>query len=73
MGRHRHHLIGLSRSSMSLSYIVGPVMAGFSAQLLGDFKTFSLIGFLGVFLILFLLIKTPKKLHLPQQNIHMWD
>lgn len=72
MGRERKHMIGLSASTISVSYIVGPPLAGIIASLVGDQNTFVVLGISTVLIALFLLLITPKKLLLPQEQIHKW-
>lgn len=72
MGKQDQHLIGLSNSTFSIAYIIGPVLAGFTAQFFGEQRTFAALG-LGVALVsAFLLLATPKKLKLPQAEIREW-
>jgi len=73
MGRKRKHLIGLSNSTISISYIIGPSLAGYVAEQIGEKLTFSVLGILTFFVAAFLFFTTPKKLHLPQRIIKMWD
>ncbi len=73
MGRERQHLIGLSNSSISIAYIIGPTLAGLITQLVGEQRTFSVIGILGVITVTFLLTTTPRKLLLPQTKIKHWE
>ena len=73
MGRERRHLIGLTRSSLSFAYIIGPALAGGLASLTGEINTFVIVGFVGAVVSAILLVTTPKKLKLPQEDIHKWD
>ena len=73
MGRERRHLIGLSRSTISIAYIVGPILAGFIANAVGASLTFSVVGFFAFLVSVILLLTTPKKLRLPQVEIHEWE
>lgn len=72
MGRQRKHLIGLSGSTFSLAYIVGPVMAGFIAQVVGEQNTFVVVGAGAATVALALLLVTPKKLKVPQSEVRSW-
>lgn len=73
MGKQDQHLIGLSNSTFSVAYIIGPILAGLIAQFFGEQKTFAVLG-LGVTLVsAFLLLTTPKKLKLPQAEIKEWE
>lgn len=72
MGRERQHLIGLSNSTFSIAYIIGPILAGFISQNYGEKITFSLIG-MGTFAVAVILLwLTPKKLKLPQKELQKW-
>ena len=73
MGSERRHMIGLSNSTTSLAYIVGPIMAGLIANFVGEKMTFIVIGMLTAFVSGILLLTTPKKLKLPQEEIESWD
>ena len=73
MGRERRHLIGLSRSTISIAYIIGPAWAGFIASTIGERLTFSAVGITVVVVSAVLLLTTPKKLKLPQEEIKKWE
>jgi MFS family permease len=73
MGSERRHMIGLSNSTMSLAYVVGPIMAGIIANFVGEKMTFIVIGMLTAFVSGILLLTTPKKLKLPQVEIKSWE
>jgi MFS family permease len=73
MGRERKHLIGLSNSTLSLAYIIGPILAGLIAKWVGEEKTFSVMGGITVVVAIFLLIVTPRKLRLPEKEIRSWE
>lgn len=73
MGRERRHLIGLSSSSVSLAYIVGPTIAGLITNVVGERFTFVVIGTIGMVISFVLLLVTPKKLLLPQSEIRSWE
>ena len=73
MGKEKKHLIGLTNSIISLAYILGPTLAGLSAKILGEQSSFVILGATTSLVALFLLFVTPKKLKLPQTEIHTWD
>ncbi|MFI5240966.1 MAG: MFS transporter [Microgenomates group bacterium] len=73
MGKERRHLMGLTNSAGSLSYIVGPAICGFIAASVGPRMTFSILGGAGVLVALILLLVTPKKIKLPQSEMESWD
>lgn len=73
MGRERKHMIGLSNSTSSIAYIVGPIMAGLSASFFGEMQSFQILGILVVIISVTLYILTPKKLKVPQKEINTWE
>lgn len=73
MGRERRHLIGLSNSTISVAYILGPALAGFIAEGVGEKATFMVIGVITALVSLVLFVIIPKKLKLPQKEIKRWD
>ena len=73
MGRERKHLIGLSLSTWSIAYIVGPIVAGFIARSIGEAQTFTVLGVFAVIVSLILLITSPNQLRLPQKEIKTWE
>ena len=72
MGRERKHMMGLSNSTTSIAYIIGPVSAGWLASMVGEKMTFVIVGVFTVVVSLVLLAVTPKKLRLPQGEIAEW-
>lgn len=72
MGKERKHMVGLSSSTVSLSYIVGPIAAGFISSQVGERMTFVIIGFITIITAVILLFVTPRKLRLPQVEIAEW-
>lgn len=73
MGREGKHVVGLSGSTISLAYVVGPILAGLISQFVGERNTFVVVGLVMVVFSLVLLKVTPKKLRLPQAEIKTWD
>jgi MFS family permease len=73
MGRERRHMIGLCNSTMSLAYVVGPIMAGLIANFVGEKMSFVVIGVLTAFISGILLLSTPRKLKLPHKVIENWE
>ncbi len=73
MRKEGKHMMGLSSSTLSLAYIIGPIMAGVIAQIVGERMTFSVMGIFMAVVAGILLIITPKKLRLPQNEIQTWD
>lgn len=73
MGRERKHLLGLSNSTTSIAYIIGPAIAGFITSLVGNKMTFVVMG-AATFIVTFTLyFVTPKKLRLPESKIREWE
>lgn len=73
MGRERHHMIGLSNSTSSLAYIVGPPLSGVIAGWVGERQAFAVMGLVVVAVSVVLFLTTPRKLRLPQEAIKGWD
>lgn len=72
MGKQKLHLMGLSNSSISIAYIIGPIMSGFITTLVGEQETFAVIALISVALCAILYVTTPRKLKLPQEEIQKW-
>lgn len=73
MKRGRKHMIGISSSVLSLAYIIGPILAGGLAGMVGELESFVWVGG-GVALVSFwLLWVTPRKIRLPEAEIAHWD
>lgn len=73
MGREKKDMIGLTSSTVNLSYIVWPPIAGIIAEKVGERLTFSYLGVAVALVAFILLFVTPKKLRLPQEEIKKWD
>jgi len=73
MGRERKHLIGLSNSTISLAFIIGPALAGFIANGFGEKMTLVIMGLAATVIAILLLAITPKKLKLSQREIGSWE
>lgn len=72
MGRERKHLVGLSNSTSTIAYIIGPVMAGYATSIVGSKMTFVIIGAATLVVAIVLYFVTPKKLKLPKNEIRTW-
>ncbi len=72
MKREREMLVGLSDSMMNVAYVIGPVLAGWIASLVGEEKTFMVVGLMMAVVSLSLWLIMPKKLKLPQKEIETW-
>lgn len=73
MGHQGKHMIGLSGSTVSVAYILGPIISGAIAQSFGEKNTFVVVGMFIVMISLLLLIFTPKKMRLPEAEIQNWN
>lgn len=71
--RGRKHMIGLSSSTLSLAYVIGPILAGFLANRYGEVETFAIVGVGVVVVTGVLLLVTPRKLRLPQEEMRSWE
>ncbi len=72
MGRDKEDMIGLSGSTFNLAYIIWPPIAGFLTSQIGERLSFSYLGLILILASVGLLFVTPKKLRLPQNEIHEW-
>lgn len=73
MGTEKKDLIGLINSVGNVSYIIWPPLAGMIATFVGERMTFAFVGAFAATVAFALLFVTPKKLRLPQQEIHAWN
>jgi MFS family permease len=73
MGHGKEEMIGLFASTLNVSYIVWPPIAGLLASELGERISFSYLGFVVILASIGLLFVTPKKLRLPQTEIQTWE
>ena len=62
-------MISLERTGENASYILGPIIAGFLAQILGFQKVFSVMGLLLAVTAIVALIFTPRKIPMPQKDL----
>jgi len=72
LGDEKKHMIGLTSSIVNLSYIFWPIVAGFIAGSFGGEMVFSFTGLVSAVVASILLVTTPRKLRLPQKEIHQW-
>lgn len=72
MGKEKNHLIGLTSSTINVSYVIWPPIAGLICSKVGEMGTFGILGGLVVAVSFILLFVTPKKLRLPQSKIQTW-
>lgn len=62
-------LIGLQSTATSLSYIVGPILAGGLASLVGSSTTLGIFALFLAAVSLILLVVTPRKIKMPHQEL----
>lgn len=72
MGKEKKHIIGLTSSIANLSYIIWPAVAGIITSYVGERMTFSVVGILAVISASILILVIPKKIKLPETEIHSW-
>lgn len=68
----RKHIMGMSSATFSLAYVIGPILSGFISGRLGEEMTFTIIGFGVGVVAMILIVVTPRKLKLPQDEIQSW-
>ncbi len=71
--RGRKHIMGMSAATFSLAYIVGPIASGWLAGKYSEVTVFSVVGIGVVLVTLMLLLVTPRKLLLPQDEMSSWE
>ena len=64
-----NNMISLERTGENAGYILGPIIAGFLAHILGFQKVFSVMGVLLVITAVVALIFTPRKIPMPQKDL----
>ncbi len=69
LGKSSSDLVGLENTTTSLSFVIGPILAGGLAELVGEQTTFAVIGSLLVGVCIVCLIVVPRKVHLPQSQL----
>lgn len=69
LGESRDEMMGLENSAGSLAYILGPIVCGAVAELVGNQRTFSVIGAFLLFTSFIALIVVPRKIRMPQQEL----
>lgn len=72
MRGHRRHMIGLCFSTISVSYMIGPIISGVVESFAGAVGAFVYLGYTVVLISLILMVLTPRKLKLPQSEIKKW-
>jgi len=69
LGSHGNDIVGLENSAGSLAYIVGPIVAGGIAALVGYRFTFTIVGIFLALCSLTALIIVPRKIKMPKKAI----
>jgi MFS family permease len=66
----RTSLIGLESSMFSIGYVIGPILSGLLADKFGIQLSFSILGMLLITVTLLCIVFVPRKIKLPQQELH---
>lgn len=69
LGKTATDFIGLQSSAISISYIIGPIIAGTIAETVGNRETFAVVGGILIAVSAFAMVAVPRKIHMPQQEI----
>jgi len=71
--RGKKHIMGMSAAMYGGAYVVGPIIAGFLNERVGDTRSFAVVGMVVITVSITLLLTTPRKLALPQTEIKTWE
>lgn len=66
---YENDLVGLRASASSLAYIIGPILAGFAAEMLGYSKTMGLFALILVVVSTIVLFVTPRKIRMDHRGL----
>jgi MFS family permease len=66
-GKYEREIEGLEDLYTNIGYVIGPVVAGVLADLVGNSKTFSVLGVMGVLAAVYLFKITPKKINVMKE------
>jgi MFS family permease len=69
LGKTSNDMIGLQSSTMAMAYLIGPILAGGIASVVGRQQTFTVVGILLVIISVLALIIVPRKIRLPQAEL----
>lgn len=69
LGQRGNNLIGLNGAATSISYVIGPIVSGIIADIVGIRNTFSLVGLVYILAAIVVWIATPHKIRMPQQEL----
>ncbi len=67
--RHEPEIEGVSDFTYNAAYVVGPILAGFLSDQIGDINTIAFTGVFGMVAALVLFKITPKHIHVPKNVI----
>lgn len=63
-------VVGIQRVVVSLAFIIGPILSGFLAGILGNQATVGLSGLILAVTSIFTFIVVPRKVRMPQKELH---
>jgi len=66
---HGMDMVGLQASASSLSYIIGPILAGTLAVFVGNQNTFAILGAVFACISIIMLVIVPRKIKMPQKQL----
>ncbi|MCA9379824.1 MFS transporter [Candidatus Dojkabacteria bacterium] len=69
LGREKNHLFGMLNAISSVAFIIVPIFLGIVSDRWGYIYAFAFIGAFSMLAGIVLILKTPKKIHLPQKEI----
>lgn len=64
-----HEIEGIGALSSNIGYIIGPMVAGIIADMVGNAQAFSILGVFNVAIAFILIFITPKKINIPQNIV----
>lgn len=70
LGREKNHLFGMLNAIGSMAFIIVPIFLGMISDKFGYIYAFAFIGTFAMLAGILLIVKTPKKIHLPQKEIN---
>lgn len=66
---YENDLVGLRSSASSLAYIIGPILAGFTADFIGYGKTMGIFAIILMVVAIIVLIVTPRKIRMDHKGM----
>ncbi|HRO64876.1 MAG TPA: hypothetical protein PKU78_01505 [Candidatus Dojkabacteria bacterium] len=73
MGKEKNHLFGMMNAIGSLAFIMIPIALGVLSDTFGYIYAFAFTGAFSMIAGTLLIIKTPRKIRLPQKEIQSMD